>query len=163
MAPPGLQVELSVIVQAAPERVLNAFFDPQDLAEWWHVARSVTVPRPLGMYAVEWNSTDTRDDVLGRLGGAFHGTVMDFRPGEEFFVADAYWSAPDGDPIGPMALVITCAPQGGAHITHLTVRQSGDGEGIRWQRYFEIVAAGWQRALGELKQYLDGESLRNMR
>jgi uncharacterized protein YndB with AHSA1/START domain len=159
----GLTVERNVIVQATPQRVLSAFFDPQDLAEWWQVERSVTVPRPLGTYALEWPSTDFRDEVLGRLGGAFHGTVMDFRDGEEFFVADAYWTPPDGDPIGPMALVVTCTPQTGGHITNLKVRQSGEDEGIRWQRYFEIVAGGWQRALGGLKDYLDKESLRNRR
>jgi uncharacterized protein YndB with AHSA1/START domain len=163
MAPRGLHVELNVIVQATPERVMNAFFDPDDLLQWWQVVRSVTVPRPLGTYAVEWTSTEFRDEVLGRLGGAFHGTIIDYRPGQELFVADAYWSPPDGEPIGPMALVVTCAPQGGSHITNLVVRQTGEDEGIRWQRYFEIVAAGWHRALGELKQYLDRESLRSRR
>jgi uncharacterized protein YndB with AHSA1/START domain len=163
MAPSALQVELNVIVQAPPERVLNAFFDPADLARWWHVVRSVTVPRPLGTYAIEWASTEFRDEVLGRLGGTFHGTVMDFRPGEEFFVADAYWNPPDGEPIGPMALVVKCSPQGGDHITNLVVRQSGEDDGMRWKRYFEVVAGGWQRALGDLKEYLDKESLRQRR
>jgi uncharacterized protein YndB with AHSA1/START domain len=163
MASPGLQVELNVIVQAPPERVLNAFFDPDDLVKWWRVVRSVTVPRPLGTYAVEWASTEFRDEVLGRLGGAFHGTVMDFRAGEEFFVADAYWNPPDGEPIGPMALTVTCTPQGGGHITNLVVRQSAEDDGIRWQRYFEVVAGGWQRALGALKEHLDAESLRQRR
>lgn len=163
MASRRLQVELDVIVQAPPERVLQAFFDAADLARWWQALRSVTVARPLGTFAIEWESTAFRDEVLGRLGGAFHGTVIDFRPGEEFFVADAYWTPPDGDPIGPMALTVTCTPHGGSHITKLVVRQSGDDDGVRWQRYFEIVAVGWQRALSELKDYLDQESLRNQR
>jgi uncharacterized protein YndB with AHSA1/START domain len=163
MATQGLQVEFRVIVQAAPQRVLDAFFNADDLAAWWQVSRSVTVARPLGMYAVEWTTTEFRDEVLGRLGGAFHGTVMEYRPGEELFIADAYWSPPDGDPIGPMALTVTCTPQGGPHITHLVVRQSGDDDGIRWQRYFDVVAGGWQRALAALKDYLDLESLRHKR
>jgi uncharacterized protein YndB with AHSA1/START domain len=163
MAPSGRHVERTVIVQAPPDRVLSAFFDPIDLAEWWQVVRSVTVPRSLGMYAIEWSSTEFRDEVLGRLGGAFYGTVMEYRPGEEFFVADAFWSPPDGDPIGPMALVVKCRAQGGPHITNLVVRQSGEGEGVRWQRYFEIVEGGWQRALADLKHYLDSESLRKRR
>jgi uncharacterized protein YndB with AHSA1/START domain len=160
MATPGLQVEFSVIVRAPADRVLNAFFDAEDLAAWWQVVRSVTVPRPLGTYALEWGATDFRDEVLGRLGGAFHGTVMDYRPGEEFFVADAYWSPPDGDPIGPMALTVTCTAHGDARTTRLVVRQSGENDGRRWQRYFEVVAGGWQRALSELKDYLELESLR---
>ena len=163
MAPQPLEVERTVIVQAPPERVMAAFFDAHDLSVWWQVLRSVTVSRPLGTYAVEWASTDFRDDVLGRLGGAFHGTVMEYRPAHELFIADAFWSPPDGDPIGPMALEIRCAEQGGRHITRLNVRQSGEDEGPRWQRYFEVVAAGWQRALADLKQYLDEEALRSRR
>ena len=158
-----LNVEHTVIIQAPPERVLSAFFDADDLREWWQVVRSVTVPRPLGTFAVEWDSTEFHDEVLGRLGGTFHGTVIDYRPGTEFFVGDAYWQPPEGEPIGPMALEVRCRPQGGAHITRLSVRQSAEDDGPRWQRYFQVVSSGWQRALGELKSYLDKESLRERR
>ena len=69
------------------------------------------MPRPLGSYAVEWEPTEWRDDLLGRLGGALHATVIDFKPGREFFLADAYWLPPDGPPIGPMALEAICSVQ----------------------------------------------------
>ena len=156
----GLVVEHSVIVRATPERVLAAFFTADDLAVWWEVVRSVTVPRPLGTYAVEWKSTDYKDDMLGALGGAFHGLVMDYRTGSEFFVADAFWQPPEGDAIGPMALEVRCRPQGGPQATRLTVRQTGDDDGPRWRRYFEVTSAGWQRALGELKGYLEAGPMR---
>jgi uncharacterized protein YndB with AHSA1/START domain len=160
MAQASLNVEHTVIVQATPERVLEAFFNAGDLETWWQVVRSVTVARPLGTFALEWASTEHKDDVLGRLGGTFHGVVMDYRPGSEFFVADAYWQPPEGEPIGPMALEVRCRPQGGPHITRLSVRQTGDDDGPRWRRYFEVTSSGWQRALGDLKAYLDRESLR---
>ena len=163
MAASGLQVERTVIVHAPADRVLAAFFNPDDLAAWWQVVRSVTVARPLGTYAVEWASTEFRDEVLGRLGGAFHGTVMEYQPGVEFFVADAYWNPPDGDPIGPMALEVRCTSPETPHITTLVVRQSAAYEDVRWQRYFEIVEAGWQRALADLKEYLDAELPRTRR
>ena len=157
MPPSGLHVERTILVQAPPERVMAAFFNPSDLSVWWQVVRSVTVPRPLGTYAVEWASTDYRDELLGQLGGAFHGTVMEYRAGVEFFVADAYWSPPDGDPIGPMALEVRCAAEGSPHQTRLVVRQSGEDAGPRWQRYFDVAAAGWQHALAHLKQHLERE------
>ena len=53
--------------------------------------------------------------------------------------------------------------QGAPHITKLIVRQSGEDDGPRWQRYFEVVSAGWRRALGELKSYLDKEAMRERR
>jgi uncharacterized protein YndB with AHSA1/START domain len=151
----ALSVERSIIIQATPERVLAAFFDAKDLAEWWEVVRSVTVPRPLGTYAIEWQSTTERDEVLGLLGGTFHGIVMDYRPASEFFVADAYWQPPEGEPIGPMALEIRCRPQGAPDVTRVIVRQSGEEEGPRWERYFQVVESEWERALSELKIYLD--------
>jgi uncharacterized protein YndB with AHSA1/START domain len=159
MAAPGLELVETVTVAAPPARVLTAFVDPRDLAAWWQVARSVTVPRPLGTYAVEWASTDYHDEVLGPLGGAFHGTVMDFQPGRELFVADAFWNPPEGDPLGPMALEVRCAPDG-TTTTRLTVRLSGLDEGPRWQRYFRVMSAGWPRALAELKRYLETETFR---
>jgi uncharacterized protein YndB with AHSA1/START domain len=158
--PAGLEFERTITVHASAERVLEAFFDPHDLTEWWQVARSVTVPRPLGTYAIEWPSTELRDPLLGRLGGAFHGTVMEYRAGRECFVADAYWHPPDGDPIGPMAMEVRCVPEGDAGATRLTVRQSAQDEGARWRRYFEIVAAGWTQALADLKHYLENETVR---
>ena len=92
---------------------MAAFFDPSALSEWWHAIRSVTTPRPLGVYAIEWAPTAERDDMLGRLGGVFHGTVMEYLPGRELFIADAWWVPPDDEPIGPMALEVSCMLEGG--------------------------------------------------
>jgi uncharacterized protein YndB with AHSA1/START domain len=144
----------SLIIVAPPASVIDAFFDPRALSVWWQAARSLCVPRPLGSYAVEWATTEFADDVLGRLGGALHGTVMEYKPGREFFLADAYWLPPDGDPIGPMALEATCSrhPWG----AELHVRQSGFEESARWRRYYEVITPGWMRALDSLKEYLEG-------
>ena len=155
-----LNVTKTQLVAAPPPRVLAAFFDSKDLAAWWASVRSVTVPRPLGMYAVEWDPTDCKDDVLGRLGGTFHGTIMDYRAGASFFIADAFWQPPDGDPIGPMAVEVHCRPHGNGRQTMVTVRHSAKGEGPRWKRYFEIMNRGWEGALIELKAHMDRESER---
>lgn len=158
-----LDVTRTLLIQAPPARVMAAFFDEGDLKNWWQVTRSLTVPRPLGMYAIEWESTEFKDDVLGRLGGAFHGTIIDYRPAAAFFLAEAFWQPPDGDPIGPMALEVQARPHGNGRQTMLTVRQSGEGEGPRWERYFEIMDRGWEGALGELKDFMDREAQRTRR
>jgi uncharacterized protein YndB with AHSA1/START domain len=152
-----LSFRSSISIIAPPGRVLWAFFDPEALAAWWQTARSVTIPRVLGAYAVEWDPTDFRDDVLGRLGGTFHGTVMDYKPGKEFFVADAFWLPPDGHPIGPMALEVTVESQRAKNpqITLVTVTQRTADSGQRWKRYYDVIAPGWDRALGSLKRYLE--------
>jgi uncharacterized protein YndB with AHSA1/START domain len=143
----------SLTIDAPPAVVLDAFFDPDALAAWWQVKRSLCVPRPLGSYAVEWEPTEWRDEVLGRLGGALRGTVMEFQSGREFFIADVYWLPPDGDPIGPMALEGTCTQHGDRTVLH--VRQSGYEESRRWARYYEVIATGLTLALEELKKYVE--------
>jgi uncharacterized protein YndB with AHSA1/START domain len=155
-----LDVTRTELIQAPPARVLAAFFDARDLAGWWQVVKSVTVARPLGTYAIEWESTDFKDEVLGRLGGTFHGTIIDYRANGAFFIAEAYWQPPDGEPIGPMALEVHCRPHGNGRSTMLTVRQSGEGEGPRWERYFAILGRGWEGALQEMKAYMDREAQR---
>jgi uncharacterized protein YndB with AHSA1/START domain len=152
-----LAFSASTSIIASPTRVIWAFFDAGALAAWWQVARSVTTPRVLGAYAIEWDPTDFRDDVLGRLGGSFHGTVMDYKPGKEFFVADAFWLPPDGNPIGPMALEVTVEAQRAKNpqITLVRVTQRASEYGERWKRYYEVLAPGWERALRSLKRYLE--------
>jgi len=155
--PEPLTVNGSISIIASPARVLWAFFDPAALSAWWQVRRSVTVPRVLGAYAVEWDATPFTDEVLGRLGGSFHGTVMEYRPEREFFVADAYWIPPEGGPIGPMALEVVCEPQRrrNPQITLLKVAQRGYDDSERWKRYYEVICPGWMRALESLKAYLE--------
>ena len=152
-----LDVTHTQLIQAPPARVMQAFFNDVDLKGWWQVTRAFTVPRPLGMYAIEWESTEFKDDILGRLGGAIHGKVIDLRPNASFFLADVYWQPPDGDPIGPMALEVQCRPHGNGRQTMLTVKQSGEGEGPRFERYFSIMHRGWEGALSEMKAYMDRE------
>lgn len=134
--------------------VLKAFFEADALGAWWQVTNSVTTPRALGPYAVEWAPTDFRDDVLGRLGGVLRGTVLQVTAGRGFMLADVFWLPPDGDPIGPMALEVSCEPEGDTG-TRIRITQSGFEESIRWRRYYEVVERGWQRALLSLKALLE--------
>jgi uncharacterized protein YndB with AHSA1/START domain len=133
---------------------MRAFFDADALMAWWQVSRSVTTPRPLGPYAIEWAPTDFRDELLGRLGGVFRGVVMQCEPGRGFFVADAFWLPPDGDPIGPMALEVTLKAEGDA-VTRVRVTQTGFEDSPRWRRYYEVIGFGWERALASLKALLE--------
>ena len=143
----------SLAIEASSTRILEAFFNAHDLTSWWHVSRSLCVPRMLGSYAVEWEPTEWKDNLLGRFGGVFRGTVVDFKPGREFLVADSYWLPPDGDPIGPMAFEAACTRLGERVLLH--VRQSGGDNNQRWSRYYELLASDLKLALSELKIYLE--------
>ena len=162
MTAPSLDV--STIIAAPAARVMKAFFDADALNAWWQVVHSVTTPRALGPYVIEWAPTEFTDEVLGRLGGVFRGTVMQAEPGRGFFVADAFWLPPDGDPIGPMALEVTLTPVGATGTaavpadqvaTTVRVVQTGFEESPRWRRYYEVVTIGWERALASMKALLE--------
>ncbi len=171
-------------VGAPATRVLGAFFDPAALASWWGVTRSIAVPRPLGPYALEWPPAEATDDLLGRLGGIFHGTVIDFKARRSLLVADAYFLPPDTDPVGPMALEVTCSSPrrltaavdavvarlhgpatasdetgtnsaDPAAVTSLRVVMRGYEESARWRRYYELLGVSLPAALDKLKEYLE--------
>jgi len=150
-APPGVNVVSTI--GASPGTILKAFFDPAALYAWFEVKHAVTTPRAFGPYALEWPTTEFSDQVLGRLGGVFRGTVMQFQPQRRFLFADAYWLPPDGEPIGPMAFEVTCAAAG--YATEVRVRQSGYEESERWRRYYEVTGRGWERALALMKALLE--------
>jgi len=145
--------EQNLVIAAAPAAVFNCFFNPGALRAWWQAVRSVTTPVPFGVYAIEWTTTPYRDDILGPLGGVFHGTVVDVRAGQHFTVVEAYWVPPEGQPLGPMALQITCHPDPGGCKLH--VRQDGCEPSPRWRRYYAVVSRGWQISLTALKRYAE--------
>jgi uncharacterized protein YndB with AHSA1/START domain len=151
--PPAFDATLEIA--ASPDAVYAALFAPEALAASWAVRASVTTPRPLGIYALEWPRSDESDALLGRLGGAFYGVVIDVRPGRELFLADAYWLPPEGDPIGPMAVHVTCDPIPGG--TRLRFQQSGCEESPRWQRLCRVIGVQWTEALDRLKTYLENQ------
>jgi uncharacterized protein YndB with AHSA1/START domain len=157
-------VDVSIVIRCTPARVLKAFFDHAALGAWWQVRNSVTTPRVLGAYAIEWDPTDFKDDVLGRLGGTLRGTVMQYDAGRGFFVADVFHLPPDAEPIGPMALEVTltpvAVPEGtvvpeAEQTVEVRILQTGFEEGARWRRYYELVRNGWERALHSLKMLLE--------
>jgi hypothetical protein len=161
-AAPRLDVE--TVIHAPPALVLRAFFDPAALGAWLRAKQSVTTPRTLGVYAVEWPLSDRYDDVLGRLGGVFRGTVIQFEAGRGFFVADGYWLPPEGEPIGPTALTVACVPERSTDLeaagpegiaTYVHVEQTGFEDSPRWRRYYELANEGMPRALVSLKGLLE--------
>src|SRR6266498_451285 len=153
-------VDVAIDIRAVPRIVIDAFFDGAALAAWWPAARSVTTPRPLGPYAIEW-MTESRDEVLGRLGGVLRGIVMQFEPTRGFFVADVFWLPPNGTPTGPMALEVACSrgvTPDGLPCTKVRVTQGGFDESARWRRYYDVAQSQWQGLLGSLKAFLERSS-----
>jgi uncharacterized protein YndB with AHSA1/START domain len=148
-------VDHTLEMAADPRRVVAAFFEPAALAAWWRVERSVTTPRVLGVYAVQWAATPFADQQFGPLGGVLYGTVMDYRAEREFLVAEVHWLPPASEVVGPMALHVSCTPAAQAGTTRVRVLQTGGDDSARWRRYYEIMASGWTASMAALKDHLE--------
>ena len=154
------KIDTSIVIAAPADAILRAFFDRSALGDWWGTLASVTSPRVLGPYVIEWRTTEFVDEILGRLGGVLRGTVIHV-DAEGFALADVYWLPPEGDPIGPMALEVTCSkndpPEAGANAgaTRVSVLQTGFEDSPRWRRYYSVFATAWDQALSSLKGLLE--------
>lgn len=156
--PSAERFEQRIAISAPSAVVFDCFFSSNALRVWWQAARAITTPVALGVYAIEWAPTVHQDDVLGTLGGVFHGTVIEARRGHGFLVADAYWVPPTGQPLGPMVLQVDIkAAEGGCQVS---VRQDGYEQSERWARYYEVIANGWHVSLAALKRYAEGDGSR---
>lgn len=158
---PAPVIDAAIEVRATPRVVLEAFFDAAALSAWLGSVRSVTIPRALGPYAVEWPTSGDRDDVLGRLGGVLRGTVLQVESTRGFSLADVFWLPPFGNPVGPMALEMTCrlgVTSDAVPATRVRVTQTGFEESVRWRRYYEVAQAGWETSLGSLRALLEKQS-----
>jgi len=149
-------------IAAEPAAIIEAFFSPAALAEWWKAVRAVTTPRMMGVYAVEWAPTSTRDDLFGPMGGVLYGTVVDYKPSRGFLVAEAHWLPPESEPVGPMALHVECTPGPGPGVTKLRVLQTGGDDTPRWRHYYDMTSQGWTGSLAALRTYLEAARQRDI-
>jgi hypothetical protein len=167
-------------VAAPPAAVLDAFFNAKALAEWWGASRSRCEPRPLGDYVVAWGgladggiaggapafldsarnalsdvewAASRPTEILLDRHGELRGTVMEFRPGREFFVAELFWTRDGAPPTGPMALEASCITRELA--TALTIRYSAADDAPGWALHRHELARLVPREMMALKGYLE--------
>jgi hypothetical protein len=176
------QFSHEVRVAAPPAAVLDAFFNAKALGEWWGATRSQCEPRPLGEYViswapsrptdasfsggappfldsarnalsdVEWAASRPTETLIDRR-GQLRGTVMEFRPGREFFIAELFW-VPDGaPPTGPMALEASCVTR--ELVTTLTLRYAAADVAPGWALYRHELSRLVPREMAALKAYLE--------
>jgi hypothetical protein len=159
-------------VAAPPAAVLDAFFNAKALGEWWGASSSRCEPRPLGEYVIAW-AASSEDQALVRSGaatpsrppdvmpivlgpdrqGELRGTVMEFRPGREFFVAELFWTRVGAPPTGPMALEASCVTRD--LDSALTIRYSAADEAPGWALHRHELARLVPREMMALKSYLE--------
>jgi uncharacterized protein YndB with AHSA1/START domain len=140
-------VESSVLIKLPPDKVLNAFTNPEELWQWWGVERSLIELKKGGLYALIWEISDQG------MGYVTTGIIKEYIPGCQLSIEDMAYCNPGRPILGPLKLLILTTPE--KNMTSLTVVQSGYQTGKDWDWYYESVKTAWPAVLTQLRDYLE--------
>lgn len=146
----GRHITVSRVIEAAPDRVYEAFLDPDELAEWLPpTGFSAEVHHLEAEEGGTFRATFTGDtEEFAEYGHSFGGTYLELVPGERIVHTDVF-ETDDPAMAGEMRNTITfeAVPDG----TEVTVRQ----EEIPVAIPPEDAQAGWTDSLGNLAELVE--------
>jgi hypothetical protein len=139
-------VDASIIINAAPVAVINAFTEEKHLKGSWGVYSSLVQPVPGGLYLLTWKGNEGFNYINT-------GIVKAYEAG--LFIEIEKWTYlhTERQLLGPMTLLIECTPHNSA--TYVHVRQGGYQTGGDWDWFYDVVMENWPKALILLKKYLE--------
>lgn len=141
-------VEAEIVLQATPQRALNAFLDRADLRGWWGVERMLVQAHVSGLYALTWGITAQGFRYVSM------GIVGEYVPDRILGITHYTYMSPERPILGPMQLTVSVEPGAGG-ACHLHIAQEGYREGADWDWYYEAVKSAWPMALNGLRTYLE--------
>ncbi|WP_129113718.1 SRPBCC domain-containing protein [Halegenticoccus tardaugens] len=141
----GRNVTVSRVIEAPPDRVYNAFLDPDDLATWlpptgFSAEVHKLEPEEGGSFRITFMA---ESDELEPYSHSFGGTYLELKPGEKIVHTDEF-ETDDPGMAGEMTVTITFEEV--ADGTELTVVQEGIPENIP----VDDAEAGWTDSLENL-------------
>lgn len=144
-------ITLSRVIEAPPERVYEAFLDPDELAQWLPpTGFSAEVhhlePEVGGTFRITF--TGQTEEFEG-YDHSFGGTYLELVPGERIINTDAF-ETDDPDMAGEMTLTVTFEAVNDG--TEVTVHQTGIPEAVPP----EDAEAGWTDSLANLAELVEG-------
>ncbi|WP_227357453.1 SRPBCC family protein [Haladaptatus salinisoli] len=144
-------ITVNRVIEAPPERVYQAFVDPDELSQWLPpTGFSAKVhhlePEEGGTYRMTFTG---ETDELAEYGSTFGGTYRELIPGERIVYTDQF-ETDDPEMAGVMTVTVTFkeVPVG----TEITVCQEGIPKSIPPSDANE----GWNDSLGNLAELVEG-------
>ena len=145
---------VSRVFEVPPERVYEAFLDPDELLLWlpptgFSAEFHQFEPEEGGTFRMTFTG---ETEELAAYGSTFGGTYRELVPGKRIVHTDAF-ETDDPAMAGEMTVIVTF--EAVSEGTELTVRQEGIPEAIPP----EDSHAGWTDSLGQLAELVEGTGL----
>jgi uncharacterized protein YndB with AHSA1/START domain len=141
------KVEVFMEIFTEPERIIQAFTDPDMLRGWWEVERALIEKRIGGLYTLAWNITDRG------FGFISSGIIKNYQPGSILEIGDFIYLNPGISILGPMSLIVRVKKKRDG--AELYLCQDGYQNGPDWDWYYEAVKQAWPAVAKTLKEYLE--------
>jgi uncharacterized protein YndB with AHSA1/START domain len=142
-------VECEIEIDAAPEKVLDAFLQQDRLSGWWSVERSFIEAKTGGSYILLWGVSDSGVKYMNT------GIIESIHPSDHLHISNWMYVNPEKQILGPQHLKIDVAPSAGGSLLKLTQGDYPENAGKDWEWYYEVVRDAWPFVLKELKAYLE--------
>jgi uncharacterized protein YndB with AHSA1/START domain len=142
------KVEVNIDINTQPEKIIQAFTDPEMLRGWWGVERALIDKRTGGIYSVAWQITDKGFGYIST------GIIKEYQLNSILEIENFAHFNPDKPILGPMTLMIKVLEKSPG-VTALYLCQDGYQTGDEWDWYYESVQDAWPKVAKTLKEYLE--------
>ena len=142
-------VECGIDINVVPEKVIDAFIDPEQLQGWWSVERCFMDTKIGGTYLLLWGVSDAGVKYMNA------GIIESFHPSDHLHISNWMYVNPEKQILGPQHLKIDVSASSTGSIVRLTQGDYPENAGADWEWYYEVVRDAWPFVLKELKKYLE--------
>lgn len=140
------KVEATILIETNPEQVISAFTNPEKLAGWWQVEKTLIELKPGGLYTLAWVVTEKG------MGYVSTGIIKTYQPESELVIENFVYLNPGKPFLGPMSLTVRATEKEVG--TEVYLCQDGYHSGEGWDWYYEAVKQAWPQVMKTLKNYL---------
>jgi uncharacterized protein YndB with AHSA1/START domain len=142
------KVEVNIDIDTQPDRIIQAFTDPEMLKSWWDVERALIEKRPGGLYSVAWQISDKGFKYVST------GIIKEYLRDSVLEIENFAYFNPERPILGPMSLTVKAKKKSDT-VSALYLCQDGYQNGEDWDWYYGAVQNAWPIVLSTLKEYLE--------
>lgn len=141
------KVEVYISINTTPEKVIDAFTEPEMLKAWWQVEKTLIDKKLKGLYILTWALTDKG------IGYVSSGSIKEYIRTEKLVIENFAYLNYEKPFLGPMSLTVTAISKNDTCEVYLC--QDGYQAGPDWDWYYEAVKDAWPKVMQMLKDYLE--------